>query len=257
MMQELSAIVGSTPQPEKVAGGFQFADGPVFSRKGYLLFTDGPSNRIMRHAGGQTSVFRENSNRASALTFDHQGRLLACEKGRVTRTEKDGKITVLAGSLIAPNDLVYAIDGSIYVTDPPLVYQITRQGELRQATLEVVMPNGLALDPKQLILYVSDRVRSNVRAFEISGDGTLSKGRVAVELADRPRGLKTDEAGNLYVASEAGIRVFNAAGKHLGTIAVPEEPSNCNWGAGFRGLYITAQTSLYYLPTRVPGTRTY
>ena len=69
MMQELSAIVGSRPQPEKVAGGFQFADGPAFSRRGYLLFTDGPSNRIMRHAGGQTSVFRENSNRASALTF--------------------------------------------------------------------------------------------------------------------------------------------------------------------------------------------
>jgi len=257
MMQELSAIVGSTPQPEKVAGGFQFADGPVFSRKGYLLFTDGPSNRIMRHAGGQTSVFRENSDRASALTFDHQGRLLACEKGRVTRTEKDGKITVLAGALIAPNDLVYAIDGSIYVTDPPLVYQITRQGELRQATLEVVMPNGVALDPKQLVLYVSDKVGSNVRAFEINGDGSLSKGRVAAELTDRPRGLKTDEAGNLYVASEGGIRVFSAAGKHLGTMAVPEEPGNCNWGAGFRGLYITAQTSLYYLPTKAPGTRTY
>lgn len=257
MLQDLSAIVGSGAHPEKVAGGFQFADGPVFSRRGYLLFTDEPSNRIMRHAGGQTSVFRENSNRASALTFDHQGRLLACEKGRVTRTEKDGKITVLAGALIAPNDLVYAIDGSIYVSDPPLVYQITRQGELRRATLEVVMPNGVALDPKQLILYVSDRVRSNVRAFDINGDGSLSNGRVVAEMTDRPRGLKTDEAGNLYVASEGGVWVSNAEGKHLGTIRVPEEPSNCNWGAGFRGLYITARTSAYYVQTRIAGTRTY
>ena len=89
-MQSLSSV------PEKVVGGFAFTEGPVFSRRGYLLFSDIPPNRIMKWERGKVTVFRENSNGANGLTFDHQGRLLACETGRVTRTEKDGKITTLA-----------------------------------------------------------------------------------------------------------------------------------------------------------------
>ena len=89
-VQSLSSV------PEKVAGGFAFTEGPVFSRRGYLLFSDIPPNRIMKWERGKVTVFRENSNSTNGLTFDHQGRLLACETGRVTRTEKDGKITTLA-----------------------------------------------------------------------------------------------------------------------------------------------------------------
>lgn len=261
---------------EKIAGDFKFTEGPVFSRIGFLLFSDIPAERIMKYdfppgrpgpEGGQMTVFREKSNRANGLTFDHQGRLLACEggAGRVTRTEKDGRITVLAKSLQAPNDLVYAIDGSIYFSDlaktGSAVYQITRQGEVRVATREVERPNGVALSPKQLTLYVADSGRQQVWAFEIAGDGSLSKGRVLAELkSDQPGaadGLKTDEAGNLYVAGPGGIWVFTATGRHLGTIPVPETPSNCAWGRGFSGLYITARTSVYYVPTKIPGTRTY
>ena len=82
---------------EKIAGGLGAAAGPVFSRRGYLLFSDVTANRILKWERGEVSIFRENSNGACANTFDHQGRLLTCEKGRVTRTEKDGKITVLGG----------------------------------------------------------------------------------------------------------------------------------------------------------------
>jgi len=255
VLQDLEKIIDPGARVEKVASGFQLTAGPVYSRNGYLLFSDVEGSRIFKLAGGQTSVFLENSNGANGLTFDKQGRLLACEKGRVTRTEKNGRITVLAGGLNAPNDIVYAIDGSIYFSDPPLVYQITPKGEVRAATRELKFPNGVALDPRQLILYVSDTVAGQVAAFDIAGDGSLSKGRMAAEV--RGDGLKTDEAGNLYVAARGGIRVFDASGKPLGWIAVPEEPSNFNWGAGFRGLYITAQTSVCYAPTKVPGTRTY
>lgn len=260
----------------KIAGDFRFTEGPVFSRIGFLLFSDIPAERIMKYdfppgrpgpGNGEMTLFREKSNRANGLTFDHQGRLLTCEggAGRVTRTEKDGRITVLAQSLSAPNDLVYAIDGSIYFSDlaktGSAVYQITRQGEVWIATREVERPNGVALSPKQLTLYVTDSGRQQVWAFEIAGDGSLSKGRVLAELkSDQPGaadGLKTDEAGNLYVAGPGGIWVFTATGRHLGTIAVPEAPSNCAWGRGFSGLYITARTSVYYVPTRIPGTRTF
>jgi gluconolactonase len=242
-----------------VASGFRFTEGPVFSRIGYLLFSDIPSNRIMQMSRGEVAVFRENSNSANGLTFDHQGRLLACEKGRVTRTEKDAKITVLAGGVQAPNDLVYAIDGSVYFSDLPgrKVYQVTRKGELRAVASDFDAPNGVALGPKQLTLYVADSKRRNVSVFDVAGDGSLSRGRILAEIPDAPDGLKTDEAGNLYVAGAGAVWVFTAGGRRLGKIAFPESPSNCNWGPGFRGLYVTARTSVYHIPTRIPGTRTY
>jgi gluconolactonase len=287
----LHAVVDPQAPVEKIVDGFRFTEGPVFSRIGFLLFSDIPAERIMKYdfppgqsgpGKGELTVFREKSNRANGLSFDHQGRLLACEggAGRVTRTEKDGKITVLAErfegkALHAPNDLVYAIDGSIYFSDPgspkgppdpaktnfSAVYQITRKGEVRIATRELERPNGVALSPNQLTLYVADSARQQVRAFEIAGDGSLSKGRVLAELkSDQPGaadGLKTDEAGNLYVTGPGGVWVLSAAGKHLGMITPPETPSNCAWGGGFSGLYITARTSVYHVATKIPGTRTF
>ena len=115
----LELLVGPTPKVDKVAQGFAYTEGPVFSRIGFLLFSDVRADRIMRWDAGTVKPFREKSNGANGLTFDHQGRLLTCEQDRVTRTEKDGGITVLAAAfegarLTSPNDLVYAIDGSIY-----------------------------------------------------------------------------------------------------------------------------------------------
>jgi len=269
MAQTLGDVVQAGARVEKVAGGFQFTEGPVFSRIGFLLFSDIPANRIMKYSlppgrKPELTVFRENSNAANGLTFDHQGRLLACEgkPGRVTRTEKDGRITVLAERfegqpLGRPNDLVYAIDGCIYFSDLPagVVYYINRKGELKVATKEVAGPNGVALSPNQLILYVADVKQKNIRAFDIAGDGSIADGRRFADV--RADGIKTDEEGNLYAASAGGIWVFTAQGKPLGTIETPEQPSNCNWGSGFRGLYLTARTSVYHVPTKIPGTRTY
>src|SRR5262249_7265715 len=150
---------------------------------------------------GQISVFREKSNSANGLTFDHQGRLLACETGRVTRTEKDGKITVLAQAfqgkgLNNPNDLVYSIEGSVYFSDlrgrnatadsskpdSSAVYQITRKGEVRLASRDCERPNGVALSPNQQQLYIADSGQRNVRVYDIAGDGALKNGRVFAEL---------------------------------------------------------------------------
>lgn len=242
---------------EKIAGGFRFTEGPVFARRGYLLFSDLP-DRIMKWERGKTTVFRENSNRANGLTFDHQGRLLACEANRVTRTEKDGTITSLAEVRGEPNDLIYSIDGSIYFTAPKTgtVYQITRQGKLRSAAGGLKFPNGVALAPNQQALYVADSGGKNVHRFRVAPDGALGEGAV---FADVPGvdGLKTDEAGRVWVAGPGGIWVFGTDGRHLGTAKIPEEPSNLNWGEGFRNLYVTARTSVYRLETNTNGTRSY
>jgi gluconolactonase len=272
----LDLVVGSPPKIDKIATGFGYTGGPVFSRRGYLLFSDVSANRILQWEGGNVNSFRENSNGADGLTFDHQGRLLACEQGRVTRTEKNGTITVLATAfegarLNNPNDLVYAIDGSIYFSvihargsgtpGNPALYQITRKGQLRVASRECTRPKGVALAANQEKLFMADTDQRNVRVFEVQGDGSLRNGRVFCEIkgdaTGGPDGLKTDESGNVWVAAPGGIWVFDTAGKHLGTVPLPETPSNCAWGAGFRNLYVTARTSVYRIETKVSGTRTY
>jgi gluconolactonase len=261
-------LVDKNAAIKQVATGFTFTEGPVFSRRGYLLFSDIPNQKIHKWERGQVTTIRENSNRANGLTFDHQGRLLAAEGGgKVTRTEKNGTITVLADAgLEGPNDLVYAIDGSVYFSDLPKsrVYQITRersgvggappQGEVR-VVAETPAPNGVALSPNQQQLYVADVKTNVVKIHDIQVDGKLGAGRDFAPV--RVDGLKTDERGNVWMASRDGIYVYDAGGQHLGTIKTEEGPSNCCWGDGFRSLYITARKSVYQIPTKVSGTRTF
>ncbi|MEZ5402449.1 MAG: SMP-30/gluconolactonase/LRE family protein [Bryobacteraceae bacterium] len=261
--ERLWELIPRNAEVKQVAGGFQFTEGPVFSRRGYLLFSDIPAERIHKWERGKLTVFREKSGLANGLTFDHQGRLLTCEgAGRVTRTEKNGSITVLAAEgLGKPNDLVYAIDGSVYFTDLPKsrVYQITRTnrsgGKVRLVAEDCPGPNGVALSPDQFKLFVADSKTRKVRLYPIEPDGALGQGRDFAET--RCDGLKTDEGGNVWVAAGEGIRVYSAAGEELGLVRTPESASNCSWGAGFRGLYITAQKSVYHVPTRASGTRTF
>jgi gluconolactonase len=246
-------------QPEKIAGGYRATAGPVFSRRGYLLFSDAPSNRILKWERGEVTVFRENSHGARSSTFDHQGRLLTCETGRVTRTEKDGKITLLTGGVKEPADVVYAIDGSIYFSDPPagIVYQITRKGGLRPVARDCERPSGVALAPNQQRIFVTDRVRHEIRVYDVAGGGSLGAGKIFTACEDQPGGLKTDEGGGVWVACATGVRHFDSAGKQLEMMALPEPADNCNWGEGFQDLYITAGTSVYRARITAKGTRTY
>jgi gluconolactonase len=248
--------IGPNAELKQIATGLGFAEGPVFSRRGYLLFSDIRNLKIMKWERGELTVFRENSNKANGLTFDHQGRLLTAEGGgRVTRTEKNGAITVLAeAGLQGPNDIVYAIDGSIYFSDLPKgrVYQITRSGEVR-VVAETTGPNGVALSPKQQQLYIADSKTAMVKVHDIQPDGRLGSGKDFAPI--NVDGLKTDEAGNVWMASVDGIHVYTAAGASLGVIKTPERPTNCGWSGGT--LYITTPTSVHQIQTKVSGTRTF
>jgi sugar lactone lactonase YvrE len=291
-------LVAENATVEKVAGGFKFTEGPVFSRLGYLLFSDIPNSTILKYipldttdlfeGGARTSrsgviVFRNQSHGANGLTFDRQGRLLACESEtrRVTRTEKDGTITVLADRfkgkrLNRPNDLVHAIDGSTYFTDPvprnlpenerleqPYsgVYQIMRNGQLRVVATDFEFPNGVAVSPNQRVLYVNDSAKNHIRAFEISGDGELINGKVFATMKSAAEGaadgMKTDVDGNVYSTGPGGIWVFDESGQHLGTITLPEVPANIAWGDDYKTLYATARSSLYRIRLKAAGTRTF
>ena len=185
---------------EKLAGDFKFTEGPIWvAAKNELLFSDIPANRIVRFKDGKCKTFRTPSNNSNGLTLDKQGRLIACEHGsrRVTRTEADGTITVLAERyegkrLNSPNDVVVKSDGAIYFTDPPYgvrreereldfqgVYRISPDGKtLTLVAKDFLMPNGLAFTPDEKILYINDTERGHIRAFDVAADGTLQRPRL-------------------------------------------------------------------------------
>ena len=253
-------------QVEKVAQGFRFTEGPAWSRDGYLLFSDIPSGRIMKCTpDGAAEVYREASNGAAGNAFDAQGRLYTCETHarRVTRTDKKGRIEVLADKwdgkrLNAPNGIVVSKSGHVYFTDPAFgsqqdtrelgfygVYHIAPKGQLSVVARPAGRPNGIALSPNGRILYVANSDERNVRAYDVDRDGGVFNERVAVSNIDGiPLGIRIGDKGNLYVAAK-GIAVYSSEGKLLSTIAVTETPSNCAFGDDFETLYITARTSLY------------
>jgi len=253
---------------EKLPGVYKFTEGPVWTPWGTLLFSDIPANKIYE-IGKQTNVYRDPSGQSNGLTFDKQGRLIACEHGnrRVSRTGKDGKVTVLADSyehkkLNSPNDVVVKSDGTIYFTDPSYgidakqqelpfkgVYRIKPDGKLELLVKDFDMPNGLCFAPDESKLYVADSsARRHIRVFKVAKDGTLSGGEVFAKMTDdgAPDGMKIGTEGNLYSSGPGGVWVFDPTGKHIETIAVPETPANLAWGdKDGKTLYITARTGVY------------
>jgi gluconolactonase len=260
---------------EKAAGGFRFTEGPVWSRDGYLLFSDVPENKIHRFTPGKgTEVFRDPSEGANGNALDAQGRLYTCESRsrRVTRTDGKGKIEVLAESfegkrLNAPNDIVVRRDGHVYFTDPYFgkqaetleldfqgIYHLAPKGQLEVISKSKGLPNGIALSPNGRILYVAMSGERAVRAWDLDRQGKASNERVLVSgIEGVPDGMKVDEKGNLYVTCKT-VAVYSPEGKLLGHIPAPETPANCAFGdADLQGLYITARTSLYRVRLDVKG----
>jgi gluconolactonase len=281
-------VLGNAPL-QKLATGFDWVEGPVwFGDADCLLFSDIPNNRILRWTpGAGISTYRQPSNFSNGHTRDRQGRLISCEHGarRVTRTEHDGTITVLADryngkKLNSPNDVVVKSDGSIWFTDPHYgimtnyegykaeqelpchVYRLdAATGRLDAVLQDFACPNGLVFSPDERRLYVSDTGRmfendpTHIRAFDVAESGALSNGRmfqsVTHGVAD---GMRVDTEGNVWSSAADGIHCFDASGTLLGKILVPETVSNlCFGGRGKHKLFITATTSIYAISLNRAG----
>jgi gluconolactonase len=257
----------SNIEVERVVHGYVFTEGPAWSRDGFLLFADVPSNRILKWTPGEApETFREDSSGAIGNAFDGQGRLYTCESHarRVTRTDKKGRVEVLAERwegkrLNAPNDLVVSANGHVYFTDPAFgnqqdtreldfygVFHITPKGGLSVIAKPAGRPNGIALSPKGRILYVTNSDEHNIRAYDVERGGEVSGERMLVTGIDGvPDGLRVDDKGNLYVAAK-GIAIYTAEGRIRTTLPMGEKPSNLAFGDGDQHtLYITARTSIY------------
>lgn len=263
-------------------GGGSVAEGPLWWKEGgYLLFSDIGNNQRLKWALGEgVSLFLEPTNNANGLTRDPQGRLIACEHGtrRVTRTEPDGSITVVASTyqgrrLNRPNDVVVKSDGCIYFTDPGApdpgldldfagVYRVSQDlGTMTLLTRDFVMPNGLAFSQDESTLYINDSRRGHIRAFGIQPNGTLALATDHIfadlrgERPGVPDGMKVDVEGNVYCGGSGGIWVFDSSGNHLGII-VHGAPSTTNmaWGdEDWKTLYFTTRDSLGRIQLQIPG----
>lgn len=280
---------------EEISTGYRWCEGPVyFPAMRCLLWSDIPNNKIMRYQeiDEHIGIFRTPSNFANGNSRDHLGRLITCEHGgrRVTRTEHNGKITVLAEAfdgrpLNAPNDLVADSRGNVWFTDPGYgiannyegyaaneelprrVYRVDGQsGKLSVAIENLIRPNGIALNKNEDKLYVvnsamGDEGKSAVCVYDIEDDkvigGTTFIDNFAPGTTD---GIRFDEEGNLWCAmgwstpAENGVRCYSPEGKLIGKIVLPEVCANLCFG-GERGnrLYMTASTSVYAVFLGVSG----
>jgi gluconolactonase len=274
----MESVIPEGVAPKKLADGFALGEGPLWDPRGFLLFVDCLDDTVWKYTPeGKLFIYRKPSNQANGMVFDQQGRLIVCENSarRVTRTERDGTITVLADRYQEkrfgnPNDVTVAKDGSIYFTDPSFmtkaddqelkyhgVYHV-KDGKVTLVANDFSRPNGLAVSPDGMTLYVDDSEKMHVRAFDINADGTLSNGRIFADLNSEdtgsPDGMEVDKKGNLWVAGPGGVWVIDSKGVLLGLIRFPEPITNLAFGGpDKKTLYVTTFKSLYKIPVKVEG----
>ncbi|MFE5964461.1 SMP-30/gluconolactonase/LRE family protein [Streptomyces sp. NPDC056463] len=270
--------------------GCRWAEGPVYVPAWrQLVWSDIPNDRMLRwdEETGAVGVFRRSAGHTNGNTLDREGRLVTCEQGnrRVTRTEHDGTLTVLADRwqgkrLNSPNDAAVKSDGSIWFSDPDFgitsdyeghraqseigsnnVYRIDpATGDVRVVADGFGAPNGLAFSADERQLFVSDTRAGFIRVFDVRDDGTLSDGEVFAAAAARGTArfdnLRFDDGGRLWVAAmDDGVHCYDPDGTLIGRLDVPETVANITWGGAKRNrLFIAAETSLYSVVMGVTGT---
>lgn len=295
----LDALIPKDATVEKCAEGFNWSEGPTWF-KGTVVFSDVPDNVIFQWKPGATTAtsfmkpsgmltprpgFREQGS--NGLAVDAEGRLLICQHGerRIARVNADGSQTALADRFEgkrfnSPNDLAQRKNGEIYFTDPPYgldkgnasplkelqwngVYRVTPDGNVTLLVKNLTFPNGIAFSPDEKTLYVavSDPKQTEIMAYDVAADGSVSNGRVffnAEPLRQQGRkgacdGMKVDAKGNVWATGPGGVLIISPAGKHLGTVLTDNNTGNCAWGDDGSTLYITADMYLARVKTSVKG----
>jgi gluconolactonase len=284
--------VKQSARVERLYEGCRWAEGPAYFPAGrYLVWSDVPNDRMLRwdETNGVVGVFRSPAGYSNGNTVDVAGRLVTCEQDgrRVTRTELDGSVTVLADRFEgkrfnSPNDVVAASDGSIWFSDPSYgidsdyeghraeseigachLYRLDPDsGECRIAADDFVRPNGLAFSVDERRLYVADTGVTHVpdgprhiRVFDVGSGGALSGGSVfatcTVGLFD---GFRLDADGRVWTSAGDGVHCYDPDGTLIGKVLVPEPVANVEFGGPKRNrLFICGTTSLYSVLLPVNG----
>ena len=277
----LSVQAASLVQPDakvkKLAGGMKFTEGPVWlPGESKLVFSDIPNSQLMQWSKKDgLSVFRK-SEQANGNILDLQGRIISCQHAarNIIRIDKDGKAKVLTEKFQgkrfnSPNDVAVWKDGTLWFTDPPWglrapheipghwVYKLDPETIKVEVLIKnLAMPNGIVFSPDGSRLYVADtgghkrhpdpkfhNYPDTVTCYAVSKKGKLGKKLFTID--EGSDGMAVDVKGNLYL-THGQVQVYDANGKKLETIEVPEKPANvCFGGKDYKTLFITARTSLY------------
>lgn len=282
------SLVEAGAQVKKLAGGMKFTEGPVWlPKEKKLVFSDIPNSKLMQWSEREgLSVFRESKN-ANGNILDLEGRIISCQHGarNVIRIESDGKTTVLAAKFEgkrfnSPNDVAVRSDGTLWFTDPPWgltepheipghwVYKLDpKTGRVDVVHKYLAMPNGIVFSPDESRIYIADtgghkrhpdpkfhKLPASIQCHEVGEDGKLGKKLFHINAGSD--GMAVDVKGNLYTTHGGKVHIYDADGKQLEQIEVPEGPANvCFGGDDFRTLFITARTSLYSVRVKHPGAK--
>jgi len=271
-------LIDRNAELRSVASGFGFTEGPVWDEADFLYVSDEVQNKIYRvYPNGKKEPVISLGD-PDGNTYDGKRRLIDCASvlRAIIQVTPNGQYTILADRFEgqrfnSPNDVVTGPDGALYFTDPTLdlvagqkqeipfqgIYRLSETGQVTLLSKDMSQPNGLAFSPDGKRLYVDDSDRRDIRVFDFNPDATVSNERLFGDekgAGGVPDGMKVDEAGNLFVVGPRGIWVWDAQGRHLGTIVMPEQPANLAWGDGdYQTLYITAITSVYRIRTKTRG----
>ncbi len=272
------SVVAPGAKVEKLAGDFEFTEGPTCDAEGNLFFTDQPNDRILKWSvEGKLSTFLQPAGRANGMYFDPEGNLIACadETNALWSIAPDGKVTVILNQyqgkpLNGPNDVWVRPDGALYFTDPfykrpwwkhdtmpqdgQHVYFLSAdRRELVRVTDDLKQPNGIIGTPDGKTLYVADIGAGKTYRFDIASDGRLAGKMLVCEQGSD--GMTLDNEGNLYLTGD-GVLVIDKAGRQIERIEVPDEPWTANVSFGGKDkqtLFITASKGLYAVKMRVKG----
>ncbi|WP_315760310.1 SMP-30/gluconolactonase/LRE family protein [Sphingomonas sp. Y38-1Y] len=288
----LDALIAPNAAIERVATGFTFVEGPLW-HQGKLWFSDvngdklrtvdraGNVVELLDNSGGLPNPPKGKSIGSNGLVPAADGRVLMAQMGarRIVKVDAAGKVEPFVDRLDgkrlnSPNDMVYASDGSLWITDPPFglfngmdkdpAKELPYNGVLRYADgkltapiTDLVLPNGIGFSPKGDTLYIADFGQATIFAYPVARSGKLGARRTVFVFPKEPGGgadgLKVDKRGNIWATGPGGIWIMTAAGKQLGRIRLPETAANLAFGEGGNALWITASKSVYRVPIKGVG----